>query len=59
MIECQWFFNCHNPATKQVEHPVLGWVDCCDGHIAWLGDDPSPTMFIPPMAAKHYPKVLR
>ena len=48
---CQWFAGCTRPAPQQVEHPTLGWVDCCDQHLAWLGTNPSPTQFVPPLAA--------
>lgn len=48
---CRWFARCTEPAGHQVEHPTLGWVDICDGHLLWLGDHPSPTQFIPPLAA--------
>lgn len=48
---CRWFARCKNEATNQVEHPTLGWVDICDKHLEWLGDNPSPTMFVPPLAA--------
>ena len=48
---CQWFAKCTEPAPKQVEHPKLGWVDICEKHLAWLGPNPSPTQFIPPLAA--------
>ena len=50
-MECQWFANCHNPASRQVEHPTLGWVDICSAHVEWLGPNPSPTLFVPPLAA--------
>lgn len=48
---CRWFAKCTETTTNQVKHPTLGWVDTCDKHIAWLGDNPSPTQFIPPLAA--------
>lgn len=48
---CRWFAKCKNPAGHQVEHPTLGWVDICSVHLAWLGDHPSPTQFVPPLAA--------
>jgi hypothetical protein len=51
MPRCRWFAKCTEAATKQVEHPSLGWVDTCDRHIAWLGPHPSPTQYIPPLAA--------
>lgn len=51
MIRCRWFAKCRNEADKQVEHPTLGWVNICDEHIAWLGTNPSPTQFVPPLAA--------
>lgn len=50
-LTCRWFAKCTNAVTSQVEHPTLGWVDICDAHIAWLGDKPSPTQFVPPMVA--------
>jgi hypothetical protein len=50
-MRCRWFAKCTNDADKQVEHPTLGWVPCCDAHIAWLGDSPSKTQFVPPLAA--------
>jgi hypothetical protein len=50
-MTCQWFALCEHEATKQVEHPTLGWVDICDDHLAWLGERPSPTQFVPPLAA--------
>lgn len=46
---CQWFVMCRKPAPFQVEHPTLGWVDICADHLTWLGDDPSPTQFVPPL----------
>ncbi len=48
---CRWFAKCPNPAPQQVEHPTLGWVNICDAHLAWLGPEPSPTQFVPPLAA--------
>jgi hypothetical protein len=48
---CRWFAKCTNPATQQVEHPTIGWVNICDTHLTWLGPNPSPTQFIPPLAA--------
>lgn len=51
MIRCRWFAKCNNDSEKQVHHPTLGWVDICDEHLAWLGPNPSPTQFIPPLAA--------
>ena len=51
VFKCRWFAKCENEATKQVEHPILGWVDTCDDHIAWLGPSPSPIQFVPPLAA--------
>lgn len=48
---CMWFAACTDPAPQQVRHPTLGWVDICNAHLAWLGDKPSPTQFIPPLAA--------
>lgn len=48
---CRWFAKCTNPAPQQVEHPSLGWVNICDKHLAWLGPAPSPTQFVPPLAA--------
>jgi hypothetical protein len=48
---CRWFAKCTNPAPQQVEHPALGWVNICDDHLAWLGPEPSPTQFYPPLAA--------
>lgn len=57
MVKCEWFAKCNNEATKDVDHPTLGWVPCCDVHIIWLGDKPSPTQFVPPLAAKHYSAV--
>lgn len=56
--ECQWFHNCHGRADFQVEHPTLGWVDTCAGHRKWLGDHPSPTMFVPPMVARKLAALL-
>jgi hypothetical protein len=50
-MTCNWFAKCENEATSQVEHPTLGWVDICERHIDWLGENPSPTQFVPPMAA--------
>ena len=52
MNTCQWFFNCNNEATKQVNHPRLGWVDICDHCVAWLGKNPSITQFVPPLVAR-------
>lgn len=49
---CRWFAACTEPAPQQVEHPTIGWVDICDNHLAWLGDKPSPTQFVPPLAAR-------
>lgn len=37
--ECQWFALCYAPARRQVWHPILGWVYCCENHIAWQGKD--------------------
>jgi len=55
---CQWFAKCVAPATKQVDHPTLGWVSICDAHLAWLKKDPTnPTYFVPPIVAKHYRKL--
>lgn len=51
MNRCRWFAKCTNETDKQVEHPTLGWVDTCAEHIAWLGENPSPTQFVPPLAA--------
>lgn len=51
MPTCRWFAKCPNETDKQVRHPALGWVDTCDEHIKWLGPTPSPTQFIPPLAA--------
>lgn len=57
MEECQWFLNCHNPATADVEHPSLGWVPTCATHLTWLKADLSPegrinpTKLVPPMVA--------
>jgi hypothetical protein len=51
MDTCKWFANCANGATHQVEHPTLGWVDICPDCLKWLGTDPSPTQFVPPLAA--------
>lgn len=48
---CRWFAKCTKQSSKQVEHPTLGWVNICDDHLAWLGSTPSPTQFIPPLAA--------
>ena len=48
---CRWFAKCTKPAPQQVQHPSLGWVNICDDHLAWLGPDPSPTQFVPPLAA--------
>lgn len=48
---CRWFLRCTNPAGFQVEHPTLGWVDICQDHLTWLGESPSPTQFVPPLAA--------
>lgn len=48
---CRWFANCAEAATNQVEHPTLGWVDIGDRCLAWLGEDPSPIQFVPPLAA--------
>lgn len=33
---CHWFLDCSNKADKDVEHPTLGWVPCCQNHINWL-----------------------
>lgn len=57
---CDWFAMCTEQATSQVEHPTLGWVDICEKHLKWLGPNPSPTQFVPPLAAntlKKYPQV--
>lgn len=51
MTRCRWFLHCQNDATSDVEHPTLGWVPTCDQHIDWLGTNPSPTQFVPPLAA--------
>lgn len=51
MPRCRWFAKCANDAPQQVEHPTLGWVNICDAHLKWLGPNPSPTQFIPPLAA--------
>jgi hypothetical protein len=51
METCQWFAQCTSPAQFQVEHPTLGWVDICAEHVVWLGETPSPTQFVPPLAA--------
>jgi hypothetical protein len=56
---CGWFARCPNPADKDVEHPTLGSVPCCDEHIAWLGPNPSPTQFVPPMVALRIASVER
>ncbi len=53
---CMWFARCANPAPQQVQHPTIdhgepGWVNICDAHLAWLGDKPSPTQFVPPLVA--------
>jgi hypothetical protein len=48
---CRWFAKCTRPAPQQVEHPTLGWVNICDECLAWLGPNPSPTQFVPPLAA--------
>jgi hypothetical protein len=56
MQQCQWFALCDNPADKEVDHPSLGWVPCCDAHIAWLTEDPSPTKYVPPMVARRMPR---
>lgn len=54
--ECQWFAGCHNDTTQQVDHALLGWVDTCDEHIAWLQEDATegginPTKMLPPLVA--------
>lgn len=51
---CAWFAQCDQPAPFQVEHPTLGWVDICVGHLEWLGDEPSPTQFVPPLATARW-----
>jgi hypothetical protein len=33
---CHWFAGCSNASDKQVDHPTLGWVPICDGHLKWL-----------------------
>jgi hypothetical protein len=48
---CAWFLRCERPATHQVEHPTIGWVDICEDCLAWLGDSPSPTQYVPPIVA--------
>lgn len=40
--QCFWFLRCAKPATRKVEHPTLGWIPCCDDHIAWLEQDGTP-----------------
>ena len=40
--ECQWFALCYAPAHRQVNHPILGWLYCCENHIAWMGDSVGP-----------------
>ena len=55
---CDWFAQCFSPATKQVDHPMLGWTNICDAHLAWLKTDPqNPTYFVPPIVAKHWRKM--
>lgn len=27
--ECQWFLACKNPATRVIEHPIIGPVSIC------------------------------
>jgi hypothetical protein len=48
---CRWFAKCKNPSNKQIEHPTLGWVNICDVHLEWLGENPSHTQFVPPLTA--------
>jgi hypothetical protein len=48
---CRWFATCTNVAPHQVQHPTLGWVNICQDHLDWLGEKPSPTQFVPPLAA--------
>lgn len=50
---CDWFIDCENLSPQAVEHPTLGLVGCCDEHIAWLGSNPSPTQFVPPLVAQN------
>lgn len=50
--ECQWFHGCHNPSIGALEHPTIGWVECCEQHMVWVLDDPSPTKMMPPMVAR-------
>lgn len=55
---CQWFLRCENPATKDVEHPTVGWVPICDEHLDWLSDQPNGgPKWVPPIAAKHAQRV--
>ena len=28
-LQCEWFAGCDRPTMMAVEHPVLGWVPCC------------------------------
>ncbi len=51
-LECEWFHKCHNPSVATVEHPTLGDVEICQGHLVWLTSDYSPTKMVPPMAAR-------
>lgn len=59
MAECNWFLHCKELATKQVEHPTLGWVDICDKHLDWLSEDGylNPTKCVPPLVARHALKI--
>lgn len=51
-VECEWLAECHEPSTATVEHPTLGPVECCAGHVEWLTTDFSPTKMVPPIAAR-------
>ncbi len=57
MNECQWFAGCHNEEAGAWRHPTLGWVPICLHHIEWLGDSPTHTQFVPPIAAATLRKV--
>ena len=53
-MTCQWFAGCTNESTCQVHHPTIGWVECCQVHLDWLGPTPSPTQFVPPIVARYH-----
>jgi hypothetical protein len=56
-VKCQWFHGCVNTATTTREHKTLGDVPLCEKCDAWR-DEVGVTGDMPPMVAKHYPRVI-